>query len=168
MADPISKFFSYLGTISVPKAENLLTAKTISGLANKNNKLLTDIGTLTGTKITVPPKATTLDQIAGYLSQGANFINTLTGAVSTIQPKTEQVSAPFETIKIGGVVTGATAAGSDPQVYPGDKMIVIPGAQTTTQGSQAGSSAPIDMTWIIWLIVAILVLAGVYVVTKGK
>lgn len=169
MADPISNFFSYLGTISVPKAQNLLTDKTISGMANTASGVsnLKQIASLTGTTITIPPKATTADQIAGYLQTGANFLQSIGGIVSAVKPAQAQVTAPSESIKITSQPAGTAATGQ--QLYPGQTTVVIPpsGSTAGSQGSQAAAPA-IDMTWIIWLIIALLVIAGIYVITKGK
>ncbi len=159
--DPISGFFSWLGGNSVPKAQNLLTDSAASKLSVINAPLSKSISTITGT---VPPKATTPDMISGYLQQGVSFLNSITGIVSSIQPKQTQVTAPTESLKVGGTVTGA-ATSTSPQVNLPDNVIIVPG-QVSTQGSQAIQAQ--DFSWVMWLIIALLVLGGLYIVTKGK
>ncbi|MBU0606028.1 MAG: hypothetical protein KKH77_07050 [Candidatus Omnitrophica bacterium] len=118
-----------------------------------------------GAKISVPPKAVDNQQVSNYLTQGVSWLNAIGGIVSTIAPKAAQITAPAEALKVGGVVTGAATPGTSAQVNLPDNVIVLPG-QVSTQGSQAIQAQ--DFSWVMWLIIALLVLGGLYIVTKGK
>jgi len=162
MTDPISNFFSWLGDISVPKAENLLTPKAAGELAYINAPLSREIATITGT---VPPKATTPEMISGYLTQGVSFLNSVSGILSSLKPAAAQITTPAKVITVGGTPTGSAVSTVSPQVNLPDNVIVLPG-QVSTQGAQTVQQQ--DFSWVIWLIVALLVLGGIVILTKGK
>lgn len=150
-----------IGSWFMPKA------KTIDYMSiGYNNESLFPTGVESGgARVSVPPKAANDQQIQNYLTQGTSWLNAIGQVISAISPKqATQVTAPIETVTLGGTPT-VSAAGKSNQFTLPDNLFFLQ-SPTGTQGAQAAQQQ--DNGWIMWLVVAILIIGGLVILTKGK